>query len=78
MKRFSGFIIALLVLAIVVVACDKKWDEPVFTAPTYTGPAANKTIQDIINVYANAGRLDSICHATDTFVVKAVVIFLVF
>lgn len=74
MKRFSGFIIALMVLGVLVVACDKKWDEPVFTAPTYTGPAANKTIQDIIDVYANAGRLDSICHATDTFVVKAVVV----
>ncbi len=74
MKRFSGFIIALLVLGAIIVSCDKKWDEPVFNAPTYTGPAANKTLQDIINVYASNGKLDSICHATDTFIVKAVVV----
>lgn len=74
MKRFSGFIIALLVLSAIIVSCDKKWDEPVFNAPTYTGPAANKTLQDIIDVYARAGKMDSICHATDTFIVKAVVV----
>ena len=74
MKRFSGFIISLLVLCATVVSCDKKWDEPVFNAPTYTGPAANKTLQDIIDVYARAGKMDSICHATDTFIVKAVVV----
>ena len=74
MKHFSGLIIALLVLSALVVSCDKKWDEPVFNVPTYTGPAANKTLQDIIDVYARNGKLDSICHATDTFVVKAVVV----
>lgn len=74
MKRFSGFIIALLVISALVVSCDKKWDEPAFNVPTYTGPAANKTLQDIIDVYASAGKMDSICHATDTFIVKAVVV----
>lgn len=74
MKRFSGIIIALLVMTIMVCSCDKKWDTPAYDVPTYTGPAANKTIQDIINVYANAGKMDSICHATDTFIVKAVVV----
>ena len=63
-----------MVLAIVFYSCQKSWDAPEFAAPVYTGPAANKTIQDIINVYANAGKMDSICHATDTFVVKAVVV----
>ena len=74
MKRFSGLFIALLFLGVMVVSCDKKWDEPAFNAPTYTGPAANKTIQDIIDVYASNGTMDSICHATDTFIVKAVVV----
>ena len=74
MKGLSKLLISAMVLATVVCACSKQWDEPEFTAPVYTGPAANKTIQDIINVYASAGRLDSICHATDTFVVKAVVV----
>lgn len=74
MKKISKLLAAIAILSAIVCSCSKQWDEPEFTAPVYTGPAANKTIQDIINVYASAGKMDSICHATDTFVVKAVVV----
>ena len=74
MKQISKLLAAIAVLSAIVCSCNKQWDEPEFATPVYTGPAANKTIQDIINVYASAGKLDSICHATDTFIVKAVVV----
>ena len=74
MRHISKLLAAIAILSAIVCSCNKQWDEPEFTTPIYTGPAANKTIQDIINVYASNGKLDSICHATDTFVVKAVVV----
>lgn len=74
MRQICKLLVAVAVLSAIVCSCNKQWDEPEFAAPVYTGPAANKTIQDIINVYASAGKMDSICHATDTFVVKAVVV----
>ncbi len=74
MKKYFTTVLLLLGLIASFVACNKAWDAPEFTAPKYTGPAANKTIQDIINVYESAQKMDSICHYNDTFVVKAVVV----
>lgn len=55
-------------------SCKDKWEEPEFVIPRYTGPEANKTIQDIIDVYDNAQKMDSICSSSETFIVKAVVV----
>ena len=72
MKRYS-YLILMLVAAVTFSACN-KWDEPEFEVPTYQGEPANKTIADIINVYTEAGHLDSICHAGETFIVRATVV----
>lgn len=63
----------LIITAFIATSCN-KWEEPEFVVPTYNGPEANKTISDIINVYTTAGRMDSICHAGETFVVRATVV----
>lgn len=56
-----------------IQSCN-KWEEPEFEAPKYTGAAANHTIRDIINVYSAAGKMDSICHGSESFIVKATVV----
>lgn len=73
MKKYI-FPILLLAIMAAFTSCNKEWDAPEFEVATYTGEPANKTIQDIINVYTNAGKMDSICHAGETFIVKATVV----
>ena len=55
---------------------SKEWEEPQFTAPTYQGPAPNKTIQDIKNKHLilDSYKLDSICSYDEIFIVEAVVV----
>ena len=72
MKRYSYLI--LMIVAMVAFSACNKWEEPEFEVPTYQGEPANKTIADIINVYTAAGHLDSICHAGETFIVRATVV----
>lgn len=66
--------VLFLGLVIVFSSCTKEYDAPEFEAPVYNGEPANKTIADIIAVYENAGKMDSICHAGETFIVKATVV----
>ena len=72
MKRYLTPIL-VIVLLLSFSACN-KWEAPEFEIPHYTGEPANRTIQDIINVYTNAGKMDSICHNDETFIVKATVV----
>ena len=72
MKRYS-YLILMLVAVVAFSACN-KWEDPEFEVPTYQGEPANMTIADIINVYTAAGHLDSICHAGETFIVRATVV----
>lgn len=73
MKKIH-FALVILGCLFAFSACDKNWEPEDFVVPTYTGEPANKTIQDIINVYTSAGHMDSICHAGETFIVKATVV----
>ena len=73
MKKIN-FALVILGCLFAFSACDKNWEANEFEVPTYTGEPANKTIQDIINVYTSAGHMDSICHAGETFIVKATVV----
>lgn len=59
-----------------VLASCNRWEEPEFVTPHYDGPAANKTIADIKAMHPSlgTGTQDSICHAGETFIVKAVVV----
>lgn len=72
MKKIT--IIAILIAA-VLSGCN-RWEQPEFKAPVYNGPAANKTIADIIAMHPSlgTGAQDSICHHGETFIVKAVVV----
>lgn len=72
MKKYF-FSIMILALMTGFTACN-KWEEPEFTTPKYTGPEANRTIQDIIAVYTAAGHMDSICHGDEEFIVRATVV----
>lgn len=76
MNKISKYFLYVCILGVLLSlnSCQDKWDAPAFEAPKYTGPAANKTIRDIIDVYINGGQMDSICHAGETFVVKATVV----
>src|SRR5574344_330904 len=66
--------IFMMGMMLIFSSCNKEYDAPEFAAPEYTGEPANKTIADIIAVYNNAGAMDSICHAGETFIVKATVV----
>lgn len=76
MNRILKNIIFTLVLALLWGGCQKEWEEPQFTAPTYQGPAPNKTIQDIKNKHLilDSYKLDSICSYDEIFIVEAVVV----
>lgn len=69
------YIFPILIIAATLVASScNKYEAPDFEVPKYNGEPANKTIQDIIDVYEAHGSLDSICHAGETFIVKATVV----
>lgn len=73
MKKY--FFSVLILAAMVVFSACNKWEDPDFVVPHYTGPEANKTIQDIFDVFTNAGeQMDSICHGDEQFIVKATVV----
>lgn len=72
-------IVVLFLLGLIVAfsACDKKYEEPKFEIPKYTGPVANRTIADIKAQYDNTGtaHVDSIARKSDPdFIVRAVVV----
>lgn len=69
-------LLALLFAGLIIIfgSCNKEYDAPEFEVPTYTGAPANKTIADIIAVYNDAGKMDSICHSGESFIVKATVV----
>lgn len=75
-KKINIYLLAICLFSLVfsLNSCQDKWDEPEFNIPKYDGPAANKTIQDIIDIYNEKGEMDSICHNGETFIVKAVVV----
>lgn len=76
MKKHFLYILAFLLLSTVIVSCQKEWDAPEFQAPVYTGPAPNKTIQDIKNKHLvlDSYKLDSICTYDETFIVDGIVV----
>ena len=68
-----------ILLALVVVCCAscKKFQDPEFQVPTYTGKKNNKTIADIKARHTELGQnvTDSICqYSGERFIVKAVVV----
>ena len=68
-----------ILLALVMLCCAscKKFNEPEFHAPEYTGKKANKTIADIKarHTQLNMNVTDSICqYSGQKFIVKAVVV----
>lgn len=68
------FPILITALLVFFSSCEKKWEAPEFNVPHFEG-VANKTIADIINVYvSNGNKMDSITHAGEPFIVKAVVV----
>lgn len=76
MNRYSKLFILVAVISLLFSSC-KKWEDPVFKAPEYTGKKANKTIADIKARHTVLGQnvLDSICEFSgQNFIVKAVVV----
>lgn len=72
MKKYT---LSLLIIGLLFAftGCD-KWEAPEYEVAHYTGAPANHTLQDIINVYTAAGKMDSITHAGEPFIVKATVV----
>lgn len=72
MKRATTLFI---LIASILTGCN-RWEAPDLEVPAYEGPAANKTIADIKAMHPSlgTGMQDSICHADEDFVVKAVVV----
>ena len=75
-KYNTILILISLLLSVFLFSCQKEWDAPEFQAPTYTGPAPNKTIQDIKNKHLvlDSYVLDSICAYDEEFIVDGVVV----
>lgn len=76
MKKYLTYISAFLVLGTFLLSCNKEWDAPEFQPPVYTGPAPNKTIQDIKDKHLilDSYKLDSICSYDEEFIIEAVVV----
>ncbi len=73
MKR-NTIAIALLSLIILLTGC-KKYNEPEYSIPKYTGKPANRTIADIKAAYdPEKGTYDSVWTAASDFIVDAVVV----
>ena len=69
-----AFIMSLIILCF---SSCKKWENPEFKVPEYTGKKANKTIADIKarHTQLNMNVVDSICqYSGQQFIVKAVVV----
>ncbi len=72
MKKYTIILASLILL---LTNCN-RWNDPLFEAPVYVGPIANKTIADIKAMHPSlgTGAQDSICKYDEPFIVKAVVV----
>ena len=74
MKKYISLILSII-LMIVVTSCKKEYKVPDFKVPHYAG-TANKTIEDIRNIYASYEEdgVYPICTDAEAFVIKVTVV----
>lgn len=69
------YITVFMAFVIMCISSCKKWENPQFQEPVYSGKKANKTIADIKARQTQSGSIDSICqYSGQHFIVRAMVV----